>query len=582
MVPDTFVKELLSRINIVDYISEYVSLKKKGTNYSACCPFHNEKSPSFSVNERKQFYYCFGCGAGGDIISFVRGIKGYDFIEAVTELAEREGLELPSDGKQAEQIDPACYHHMQQAKDFYVSQLKNSDFAISYCKARGITGEVAQNFALGFATEQKSSLYNHLIGKVSLTELQELGLVSKNRAEQDYFFGPRLMFPIRDVRGRTVAFGARALKDGQSPKYLNSPDTKIFHKSNILYGLYEALQKNANVDKFIIVEGYIDVIALQQAGFTGAVAVMGTAFTTNHAKVIFRHAKAIICAFDGDDAGRRAAWKSLVNIIPVLRTGCKLQFLFLPEGEDPDSLIKNQGAEAMQLMLDQAMQWDDYLFTSLRDRCGINSVSEKADFMAQLKELLQTMPKGILRDMVAQKAMDFSGYSPVLQKPKTSSVQAKTKHAPIVLSELRKKPIRQAGAVAYALAILLYDMRLLDLIQPDFCCLPQLKYAGLWQQVVTKLKVEPTINCAMLLHDFAGDELAALQYLLTWSPPEGVDSVMLQAEFAEALAAIQLSSVNMMISELIAKARIAELDSAQKKDLQDLLLLKQRLSDAKI
>ncbi len=379
MIPQEFIQQLLDRTDIVALIERYVPLKKAGANYQARCPFHNEKSPSFSVSPTKQFYHCFGCGVHGTAITFLMEHAGYSFIDAVKELAGQVGMQVPDDGKRAapeeENRRDKLYECMDAAARHYRQALKTHATAIAYLKQRGLTGECAARFALGVANDE----WQPLAGVFSDYQdelLVEAGLVISNNDKRYDRFRDRVMFPIRNERGQVIAFGGRIMNKGE-PKYLNSPETPLFHKGRELYGLFEHRRAIQHADRVLVVEGYMDVVMLDQHGVDNAVATLGTAITSDQAGRLLRLANEVVFAFDGDAAGRKAAWRALENSLPQVRDGKLLGFLFLPDGEDPDSFIRTQGAEAFRALCDQAMPLSDFLFLELSSQTDLASQEGK-------------------------------------------------------------------------------------------------------------------------------------------------------------------------------------------------------------
>ncbi len=378
LIPQSFIDDLLNRTDIVEVVSSRIQLKKAGKNYTARCPFHNEKTPSFSVSPDKQFYYCFGCGAGGNALGFVMDHDHLDFPQAVEDLARRAGMEVPREerggrSKPRQPTDSPLYPLLAAAADYYRQALKghpSRKAAVEYLKGRGLTGVIARDFGLGFAPPGWDNLLKHLGGDaLQQKALIDAGLLIENADSGKRYdrFRDRVMFPIRDSRGRVIAFGGRVLGDDK-PKYLNSPETPVFHKGQELYGLYEARQANRDLDEILVVEGYMDVIALAQSGLRNAVATLGTATSEEHLKRLFRLVPSVVFCFDGDNAGRKAAWRALEATLPNLQDGRRARFLFLPEGEDPDTLVRAEGVDAFRARLQQQAQpLADYFFQQLSD-----------------------------------------------------------------------------------------------------------------------------------------------------------------------------------------------------------------------
>ena len=392
MIPKSFIQDLLNRLDIVDVIERYVPLKKAGANYVACCPFHNEKSPSFTVSQSKQFYHCFGCGAHGTSIGFVMEHGGLSFVDAVDELARGIGVTVPREapvpGQVQHKVAPDLYEVMQAATRYYREQLKLSPRAIEYLKQRGLSGEIAARFGIGYAPEGWQNLEG-IVSSYQDSSLLETGLVIENDEGKRYDrFRDRIMFPIANVRGQIIGFGGRVLDKGE-PKYLNSPETPLFEKGRELYGLYQA-QKAIRAEKMaLVVEGYMDVVALAQLGVDYAVATLGTATTPYHVQKLLRLTDQVVFCFDGDNAGRRAAWRALENALPYLQDGKQLRFLFLPPEHDPDSYIREHGKEAFERLLgEEALPLSGYLLRELSTQVDLKTQEGRSALLERAKPLL--------------------------------------------------------------------------------------------------------------------------------------------------------------------------------------------------
>jgi len=401
-IPKSFLQELTEKNDIVSVVSARIALKKRGHNFIACCPFHDEKTPSFNVSEDKQFYYCFGCGASGDVISFVMQYDRLEFLDAVEYLASQAGLTVPKDSALQNQEDHrALYAVLEEAAQLYFSQLKDSPDAIIYLKNRGITGDIAHRFQIGFAPDAWDALLKHFPHSQH-TNLQKAGLTTTKTNKTYDRFRKRIMFPIRNIRGKTIGFGGRVIDNEHQPKYLNSPETDVFHKNREVYGLYEAKQYGS-LESVLIVEGYLDVISLHQHGITNVVATLGTAMNAFHVKKLTRYTSTCIFCFDGDNAGRNAAWKAALLSLPVMRDGLELCFLFLPQGEDPDSLVQRIGADAFKNLITEATALADFFFTQLQKEIPLDSIAQKAQFSKVAMEHISTMPKGMYKHLMQQR-----------------------------------------------------------------------------------------------------------------------------------------------------------------------------------
>ena len=417
-IPQTFIDDLLARVDIVDVVDSRVKLKKTGRNYSACCPFHKEKTPSFTVSPDKQFYYCFGCGASGNAIGFVMDFDHVDFPDAVDNLAGTQGMDVPREQQSSQHRRPdysELYDLMTRAADYYQGQLKSSPDAprvINYLKGRGLDGQTCKHFGIGFAPRGWDNLQN-LLGTSSEKEdqLVKTGMLVENEENKNRYdrFRDRVMFPIRDSRGRIIAFGGRVLGDTR-PKYLNSPESPIFHKGQELYGLYEAKKTNRSLERILVVEGYMDVVALAQLGITNAVATLGTATTLMHMQRLFKTVPEVVFCFDGDDAGRRAAWRALESTLPNMQDGRQARFLFLPQGEDPDSMVRQEGSEQfLNRIQDQALSLDTFLFRELEDGLDLNTMDGRARLTKLAQPYMGKLPDGIFRQLILQRLSELTG-----------------------------------------------------------------------------------------------------------------------------------------------------------------------------
>ncbi|GGK02225.1 DNA primase [Pseudomonas matsuisoli] len=421
LIPQSFIDDLLSRTDIVDVVSSRIQLKKAGKNFTARCPFHNEKTPSFSVSPDKQFYYCFGCGAGGNALGFVMDHDHLDFPQAVEDLAKRVGMEVPREegrsNKPRQPVDSPLYPLLDAAAGYYRQALKQHPTrkaAVEYLKGRGLSGEIARDFGLGFAPPGWDNLLKQF-GSDTLQQkaMIDAGLLIENAETGKRYdrFRDRVMFPIRDSRGRVIAFGGRVLGDDK-PKYLNSPETAVFHKGQELYGLYEARRHNRDLDEIMVVEGYMDVIALAQQGLRNAVATLGTATSEEHLKRLFRIVPSVLFCFDGDQAGRNAAWRALESTLTSLQDGRRARFLFLPEGEDPDSLVRREGQDAFRArIVQQAQPLADYFFEQLSEEADPRSLEGKAHLATLAAPLIEKIPGANLRALMRQRLKDITGLS---------------------------------------------------------------------------------------------------------------------------------------------------------------------------
>jgi DNA primase len=401
MIPQSFIQDLLGRVDIVEVVDRHVKLKRAGANYVACCPFHSEKSPSFTVSPTKQFYHCFGCGAHGTAVGFLMEHAGLGFVEAVKDLAQSVGMKVPEEersesAKQRARQGESLHEVLLRAAQHYRNQLKDAPQAIAYLKKRGLSGEIAKRFGIGYVPEEWQNLaaaFTDYGGPM----LAAAGLVKQKEDGKRYdVFRNRIMFPIVDVRGNVIGFGGRVLGDGE-PKYLNSPETPVFEKGRELYGLYQARRAIRDAGRVLVVEGYMDVVALAQAGVEYAVATLGTATTPVHVQKLLRQADEIVYCFDGDSAGRRAAWRALENSLAHLADGKQVRFLFLPDGEDPDTYVRKQGKASFEALLGKAVPLSRFLLDELGGRVDLAAAEGRARLVHEAKPLLKQMPANALR-----------------------------------------------------------------------------------------------------------------------------------------------------------------------------------------
>ncbi|MGS2723994.1 DNA primase [Porticoccus sp. GXU_MW_L64] len=418
-IPQHFLDDLLDRVDIVDVINSRVQLKKSGKNYSACCPFHDEKTPSFTVSPDKQFYYCFGCQANGNALGFVMDYERLSFPEAVEQLANYMGLEVPREETTLLEDERAkhkkrLYNTLDKADQFYRQQLRShrsARQAVDYLKSRGLDGQISARFGIGYAPPGWDNLLLELGEDASSLRLQaDTGLLIEKPEQNKRYdrFRNRIMFPIRDTRGRTIAFGGRVLGDDK-PKYLNSPETPVFHKGRELYGLYEANQSPGELDNVVVVEGYMDVVALAQFGIDNAVATLGTAVTGPHLEKLFRYTPEVVFCFDGDRAGRKAAHRALENSLPMMEDGRSARFLFLPDGEDPDSLVREIGAERFRDRLTEALPLSKFLFATAGEGVDTDTPDGKARLAKNAAPYLNNIPENIFRELMVGELATLTG-----------------------------------------------------------------------------------------------------------------------------------------------------------------------------
>ncbi|RQW62905.1 DNA primase [Vibrio viridaestus] len=573
-IPRTFIDDLLARLDIVDVIDARVKLKKKGKNYSACCPFHNEKTPSFSVSQEKQFYHCFGCGVHGNAIDFMMEYERLDFVEAIEELASYLGLEVPreqrsSSGYNSNQPQAnkeqkrSLYDLMESVAKFYSQQLKKSSskVAIDYLRDRGLSGEIAQKFGIGYVVDEWDTVLKEF-GKQKATQdmLLSGGLLIENDQGRRYDrFRGRVMFPIRDRRGRVIGFGGRVIGDG-TPKYLNSPETPIFHKGKELYGLYEVLQAHREPQQILVVEGYMDVVALAQYGVDYSVASLGTSTTGDHLQLLFRQTPTVVCCYDGDRAGRDAAWRALENALGYLKSGHVLKFLFLPDGEDPDSYIRKYGKEAFEQQVQNAQPLSKYLFSHLLSQVDVGNPEGKAALEALALPLIYKIPDESLQDQLLQVLEQKTG---VYKKPKLRQ-EDKPKNQPH--REIKRTPMREV--IALLLQNPSYSQKVPDLSSVASLTIPGL---NLLIEVLEKCLNYPHVSTGQLLEHWRNSQNEALlSRLASWDIPLVDDNQ--EDIFLDSLDKILAQCVEKQIENLQAKERSVGLSADEKRELLALML----------
>ena len=405
-LPQAFIDQVLDRTDIVDVVDRRVKLKKAGKNYSACCPFHQEKTPSFSVNPEKQFYYCFGCGAGGNALGFLMDYERMEFREAIESLAQAAGMEMPAEEADATpQTDhqKPLYESMEKATRLYESLLRKHPTrgrVVDYLKQRGLSGEIARDFRLGFAPEGWDNLMSTLSSEEDIEHALTAGLLIENDSGRKYDrFRDRVIFPIVNQRGKVIAMGGRVLGDGK-PKYLNSPETPLFSKSHELYGLHHIRKFAKNLSRIVVVEGYMDVIALAQFGIHYAVATLGTSVGKPHLEMLFRRVDQVVFCFDGDEAGRKAAFRGMEAALPMMEDGRQVKFLFLPEGEDPDSVVRNKGSQHLEHLFDNADPLETFLFDQMAQEIDLETMDGKARLSKLVAPYINLIPDGVFKTLL--------------------------------------------------------------------------------------------------------------------------------------------------------------------------------------
>ena len=580
LIPRQFIDDLLARADIVELVDSRVPLKKAGKNYQACCPFHTEKSPSFTVSQDKQFYHCFGCGEHGNAISFLMEFDRLEFPDAVEELASHYNMEVPKEQnnhtpaqqlqqQKAYQQKQDDYELMEQISRFFQQQLKvaaDKETAVAYLKGRGLSGEIVKRFGIGYISDAWDGMMNAFgLNPQVNQQLVDLGMAIQGDKNRPYDrFRGRIQFPIRDKRGRVIGFGGRVLSDG-TPKYLNSPETRIYHKGQELYGLYEAKQANKQLKRLVVVEGYMDVVALAQHGVDYAVASLGTATTPEQLQTLFRTVREVICCYDGDRAGRDAAWRAMDNALPLIQDGFSLKFVFLPNGEDPDSMIRKQGQQAFETVLDNAKPLSEFLFEHLTQQVDVKSLEGKAGLIELFQPFLNKLPASMLKDgILTSLANRFVGGSEKqlaeLHKRNASPIQKKA-----AARKNRVTPVR------LAIALLLEHPHIVQAL-PNAEVLQQLDMPGvsLLNQLIALCQSNSEVNSAQLLEYFRGTEQGKqLAKLMCWQhhvEPDAAESV-----FLDSIENLLNNFVEQRTELLLQKERNVGLDKSEKLELHALL-----------
>ena len=526
LIPQNFIDDLISRSDIVEVINARVPLKRKGKEFTACCPFHNEKTPSFTVSENKQFFYCFGCHAKGNVIGFLMDYEHLSYVDAIESLAADAHLDVPhEDGgranKNTEDKQP-LYDILRQASELFQQQLKSSERAVDYLKKRGLSGEIAKQFKIGYAPDGWDFLISHLgKSKDHLLALSKTGLIVNKDNNKTYDrFRDRIIFPITDQRGRIIGFGGRILDQGE-PKYLNSPENTVFHKGFELYGLYETKQALRKIDRIIVVEGYMDVVALAQSGINYAVASLGTATTTEQIQKTFRTTHEIIFCYDGDNAGKKAAWRALENTLTVIRDGMVAKFLFLPEKEDPDTMVRQEGKEAFEQRIKNATPLSEFLFSHLKEESDLSTQEGKAQLASKANKLIEKMYNSLFKDLLIEKLSSLVGLSQQHLESKISSAEKVKVHAQKTSRPVRGQQV-QNNKTRIAIALLLQNPVLASQHKvPDNFKDAFTKGLPLLYELQKTIESNTEISSAALLERFRDNEHEkALQILSMLQTPE--------------------------------------------------------------
>ncbi len=562
LIPQTFIDDLLGKVDIVQVIEQRVPMKKQGREFSACCPFHNEKTPSFTVSPQKQFYHCFGCGAHGSAISFLMEYENLSFVESIESLAENIGLDVPREAgsnPQPKVDNQPIFDALKDATEFFQLQLKKHPIAIEYLKKRGLSGEIARDFMLGYAAQSWDELINALAKKHPQSLLLKAGLISQNEQGRRYDkFRDRIMFPILNHRGQICAFGGRIIGDDE-PKYLNSPETPVFNKSNTLYGLYEARKAVTRLDHFIIVEGYMDVVALAQAGIKNCVATLGTATTPDHLRLLLRGGvNELVFCFDGDRAGKKAAWRAVTQALGVIRDGHALKFLFLPDTDDPDSYVRREGASAFRQAVANAVPLSQYLITTLKKKHNTATMEGRASLNLEADKLLQGLNAELLRN---QLEAAFAQLTHIKKPVIHARAQAIPRHQTIQMTPMR-----------LAIAALLQHPELVANLQPQtLTTLQSLPGGGLLASLQQIISSNPELKSGPLVEHFRKSEYTdAIDQLVMWQPP-GAEEAAWPTLFDDSIQQLLQQCTQQRLSELLHHSESSELSAEEKLELKSLL-----------
>ena len=577
LIPKQFIVDLIDRADVVDVVGRRVQLKKAGREFKACCPFHDEKTPSFTVSPTKGFYHCFGCGAHGNALDFLMEYDHMDFVEAVEALAGSMGLEVPREESQrpARSYD-ALFELMARVDRYFQGELRKHEPAVDYLRKRGIDGATAKRFGVGYAPSGWSNVLDKFgTSPEKIERLLATGLIIRKDDGRHYDrFRDRLMFPIRDARGRCIGFGGRVLGNDE-PKYLNSPETVLFHKGRELYGLFEARQALRSIDRLIVVEGYMDAVALARHGIDFVVATLGTATTDEHLNRLFRLCEEVAFCFDGDRAGRQAAWRALETALPHIREGRQVRFIFLPDGEDPDSYVSERGADAFLQALDQASPLSDFLIEELSSQVDMESVDGRARMVELAKPLIARLPGGVYRELLEQRIGETVGL-PATKIQGLLKGSAPAQGIPGRTSPTRLRP-REGAATSGKPSII---RRAITLIvhfpeaarDTDIEALGGLSKPGsdLLRELIETVQSEPNITTAGLLERFRNDpEGQHLGKLAAVEIPD-TDEFDAGSELASCIRQLQNSARRERTSFLIEKQRLGNLSPDEREELREL------------
>lgn len=575
-IPQHFIDDLISRADIVEVVGRRVQLKKAGREFKACCPFHDEKTPSFTVSPNKGFYHCFGCGAHGTAIGFLMDHDHMNFVDAVETLAQMLGIEVPrEEGDRPAQRNDELFELMRRAQLFFEDHLKNTPTAVDYLKNRGVDGATAKRFGVGYAPEGWSNVLDKFgTSKEAIERLLGVGLIIQKDNGRNYDrFRERIMFPIRDARGRNIGFGGRVLGNDE-PKYLNSPETVLFHKGRELYGLYEARQALRAIDRLVVVEGYMDVIGLARHGINYAVATLGTATTADHLNRLFRLTDTVFFAFDGDRAGRQAAWRALENALPEMREGRQIRFVFLPDKQDPDSYVQEQGANAFEALLDAGVPLAEFLIDELATEIDLKSVDGRARLAERAGPLIARVPTGVYRELL----IDGLGERVGLSGAKLEALLLKRGDRQAGRPDERRS-VRSAGGqpgkarpslIRRSIILILHSPAAASTADADEIASLDKPGAALLRALIETVQSEPTISTAGLLERFRHHEEGRHLGRLAATEMPADDDFDAESEFLDCMTRLAADARRERFNFLIEKQGISGLSEDERAELGQL------------
>ncbi len=577
LIPQHFIDDLIARADIIEVLGRRIELKKAGREFKACCPFHDEKTPSFTVSPAKGFYHCFGCGEHGTALGFLMKYDHMEFVEAVESLAGMMGIEVPREESQrpARRYDE-LFELLQKVEQHYQRELRNHQPAVDYMKARGIDGVTAKRFGIGYAPSGWSHLLDKFgTSKEAIDRLLAVGLVIRKDNGKHYDrFRERIMFPIRDSRGRCIGFGGRVMEQ-EEPKYLNSPETVLFHKGRELYGLYEARQAIRNIERLVVVEGYMDVIGLARHGIDFAAATLGTATTDEHLNRLFRVSDEVHFCFDGDRAGRAAAWRALETALPQIREGRQVRFVFLPDGQDPDSYVQNDGADAFEEALDRALALSDFLVEELASQVDMNSLDGRARLAELAKPLVRKIPPGVYKELLIERLAESVGLAAakleaILTKDPLEGARAARREGIGGLRHQSRPSAGKPNIVRYAISLLLHHPAAADKLDVEQLAGVSKPGTELLRDLIETVQAEPTMTTAGLLERWRTHEEGRHLGKLAAVELPAAEDFDAAAELEQCVAQLALAGKRERVYFLIEKERLSSLSDAERSELREI------------